>query len=171
MELYRTLQHLAVFLSILCTYVNYNWQFIGCLQYWKTMTSNIQCKQSRWCRCVSSQPQSTHKGQKKLVSVNVVLVLNLHFNFISEDSNKRYSFADQMAKGGGLMFALVLSSQKAFVVQSTLNEASSGTQNSRGLYKSVSKTTDDLKTSDSSAVVATSKSINYTTFITFLPAN
>ena len=36
------------------------------------------------------------KGQNKMVSVNVLLVLNLHFNFISEDSNKRYSFADQL---------------------------------------------------------------------------
>ena len=46
------------------------------------------------------QSTSEHiQGQEKLVSVNVVLVLNLHFNFISEDSNKRYSFADQMAIG------------------------------------------------------------------------
>ena len=64
-----------------------------------------------------------------------MLVLNLHFNFISEDSNKRCSIAGQMAKGGGMMFALVLSSKKAFVIESTLNEASSGTQNFRGLYK------------------------------------
>ena len=53
-----------------------------------------------------------HTGQKKLVSVNVVLVLELHFNFISEDSDKRYSFTGQMAKGGGLMFALVYPARK-----------------------------------------------------------
>ena len=46
------------------------------------------------------QSTSEHiQGQEKLVSVNVVLVLNLHFNFISEDSNKRYSFADHVAIG------------------------------------------------------------------------
>ena len=48
--------------------------------------------------CLRSTSEHT-QGQEKLVSVNVVLVLNLHFNFISEDSNKRYSFADQMAIG------------------------------------------------------------------------
>ena len=37
---------------------------------------------------VSPVDLGVHKGQKKLVSVNVVLVLELHFNFISEDSDK-----------------------------------------------------------------------------------
>ena len=33
-----------------------------------------------------------------------------------------------MAKGGGLMFALVYPAKKAFVIQSILTEASSGTE-------------------------------------------
>ena len=41
------------------------------------------------------------------------------------------------------MFGINVIQLESIVVQSTLNEASSGTQNFRGLYKSVSKTTDD----------------------------
>ena len=58
------------------------------------------------------------KGQKISVSVDVVLVLELHFKFISEDWQNAYSFAGHMAKGGGLMFVLVYPAKKAFVKQS-----------------------------------------------------
>ena len=90
-----------------------------------------------------------------------VLVLNLHFNFISEDSNKQtllYCRSNGNWVAG--MFSISVIQLESIVAQSTLNEASSGTQNFRGLYKSVSKTTDEWKTPISSAVVATFKTIN-----------
>ena len=87
-----------------------------------------------------------------------VLVLNLHFNLLNKDSNKQ-TLLYCRSNGNwvaGIMFGINVIQLESIVAQSTLNEASSGTQNFRGLYKSVSKTTDEWKTPGSSAVVATS---------------
>ena len=59
---------------------------------------------------VSPVDLGVHKGQKILVSVNVVLVLELHFNFISEDSDKRLLFCRSYGKGWRVDVRISLSS-------------------------------------------------------------
>ena len=71
---------------------------------------------------VSPVDLGVHKGQKILVSVNVVLVLELHFNFISEDSDKTLTLLQVIwQREAGLMFVLVCPAKKVFVQQSTFN--------------------------------------------------
>ena len=80
------------------------------------------------------------------MSVTVVLVIELHFKFISDDSDKTLTlFAGHMAKGGGFDVVLVCPAKKAFVKQSLVTEASSGTELSWPV-KVIPITTDCFKT-------------------------
>ena len=61
------------------------------------------------------------------MSVTVVLVLELHFKFISDDSDKNaYSFPGHWQKGGGFDVVSVCPDKKAFCQTALLTETSSG---------------------------------------------
>ena len=77
------------------------------------------------------------------MSVTVVLVLELQFKFISDDSDKNaYSFPGHWQREAGLMFALIYSAKKAFFdKQSLVTEASSGKELS--MHEKVFPTTAD----------------------------
>ena len=81
---------------------------------------------SRCCRCSSKRHRSTQRTED-LVSVTVVLVLELHFKFISDDSDKNaYSFPGHWQREAGLMLYQSVQISKHFVKTALLTETSSG---------------------------------------------